>query len=101
MITKADLIVGEYYKCSTTNIFIWGIGDSSFYLGNYCTTFSAEGGGVFSDAERLATDEERHWLDTCIKANKFIPYNEAILSYITNTKDDPELSNILIKLLTQ
>lgn len=25
---------------------------------------------------RLATSEEKHWLNECIKANKFIPFNE-------------------------
>lgn len=103
MITKENLIKGEYYKCGTTNIFIWGINDSSFHLGNNCTTFSV-GGGNFSNAERLATDEERHWLNMCIEANKYIEYEEAILTFNQIkpiTKDDPELSNILIKLLTQ
>ena len=29
-----------------------------------------------------ATPEEKHWLETCIKANKFVSYEEAIKTFI-------------------
>lgn len=51
---------------------------------------------------RLATSEEKHWLKECIKQERHITYDEAMESYSSLiTKDDPELSTILIKLLTQ
>lgn len=54
---------------------------------------------------RLATPEEKHWLDWCILANKYVEYEEAIKHYVGPTivtKEpikDPELDKILIKLL--
>ena len=29
-----------------------------------------------------ATPEEKHWLETCIKADQFVPYEEAMKSFI-------------------
>ena len=31
---------------------------------------------------RLATPEEKHWLNTCIQANKFITFEEAMKTFI-------------------
>jgi len=78
---KQDLIKGEYYVAYNTNIFIWGITDSTYYLGNTCTDFQKKGGN-FYNAKRLATPEEKHWLDECIRLNKFITKEEAIKSFI-------------------
>lgn len=50
---------------------------------------------------RLATLEEIHWLDCCIELGHAISFKEAMKSFKINTKDDPELAKILIKLLTQ
>jgi hypothetical protein len=53
---------------------------------------------------KIASLEEIHWLDCCIVANNFITKEEAMLSYINPSKrsieSDPELEQILIKLLT-
>lgn len=53
---------------------------------------------------RLATPEEKHWLDWCILANKYVEYEEAMKHYIPIVVNkefikDPELDKILIKLL--
>lgn len=53
---------------------------------------------------RLATPQEIHWLECCIEKRIFISFEEALKSFIDpsiNYQQDPELSNILIKLLTQ
>jgi hypothetical protein len=41
-------------------------------------TFNKEGDirSFIKHLKRLATSEEKHWLNECIKANKFIPFNE-------------------------
>lgn len=53
---------------------------------------------------RLATKKEIYWLDECIKQDKFISFEEAMKSFeepiiIYDNKPDPELNEILIKLL--
>lgn len=66
-----------------------------FLLDNHCSAKSEI---------RLATAFEIHWLESCITNNKKISYNEAMLTFVDptiNYQQDPELSNILIKLLTQ
>lgn len=57
------------------------------------------------DNSRLASIQEKHWLNLCIEQNKYIPRLEALkLFNISNPKEpiepDPELEKILIKLLT-
>lgn len=49
---------------------------------------------------KLATSEEIHWLDTCILHDRFIEYEEAMISYCKSINPDSELKQILIKLLT-
>lgn len=39
---------------------------------------------------RLASEEEIHWLDCCIKANEYISFEEALLSFIPIRESDPE-----------
>lgn len=52
---------------------------------------------------RLATLEEKHWLNTCIILNKYVSFEDAMKYYniqpIEKHKADPELDKILIKLL--
>lgn len=89
--------VFEYQKNKTGNI---------KHLQCNKTYYSAWGWNFHTDKTltliRLATDEEKHWLKECIKQERYITYDEAMESYSSLiTKDDPELSNILIKLLTQ
>ena len=43
--------------------------------------------------------EEIEWLNSCIQHNKYITYEES-LKFNQNPKSDPELEQILIKLLT-
>lgn len=104
-----DYYYGEYYDfegwCivkgspaigARPNIYIR---ESSYY------TYTADNKCVADKNIRLATLEEIHWLDVCIEANKYIEYEEAMKTYVKPIEpviqDDPELSNILIKLLTQ
>ena len=50
---------------------------------------------------RLATPQEIHWLDCCIDNNKFVSYEDAMLTFVDlNYQQDSEYNNILIKLLT-
>jgi len=51
---------------------------------------------------RLATDEEIHWFKICFEAKSYIKYEEAMKTFnqIKPTiQDDPNLGEILIKLL--
>ncbi len=52
----------------------------------------------------LATIEEQHWLDCCIKEDNFITKEKAMLSFINPTEiplgPDPSLESIYKKLLT-
>ena len=87
----------EYQKNKTGNI---------KHLQCSKTYYSAGGWNFYTDKTltfiRLATSEEKHWLKECIKQERHITYDEAMESYSSLiTKDDPELSTILIKLLTQ
>ncbi len=54
---------------------------------------------------RLASLEEIHWLEECNLLDKFIPYEEAILSFngiqIINNKITPKLVKIWNKLLNK
>lgn len=51
---------------------------------------------------RLATPQEIHWLDCCINNDKFISYEDVMLTFIEliNYQQDSEYNNLLIKLLT-
>ena len=52
---------------------------------------------------RLATEQEIHWLDCCIKQNTFISYNEAIETFVpfrtSNPEADKDLEPIYKRLL--
>lgn len=91
---KQDLIKGEYYVGTyignTTSEFIWKCyTDKSFnYEFRIITNWSENlsfvkyGTHSWNDNIRLATPEEKHWLDECIRLNKFITKEEAIKSFI-------------------
>jgi len=61
-------------------------------------------GDFTSKVTRLATSEEKHHLKICIESKKYIKYNEAMKYYIKpiepTIQDDPNLGEILIKLLS-
>ena len=116
ILNNEDLIEGEFYYCTNysgkkNNNFIFKCNDikEGVYISDivnnvYKKAFEFE--GTFNGEDiRSATDEEIHWLNQCILADRYIEKNIAMKSYIEPIKpaiqDDPELSNILIKLLTQ
>jgi len=99
MLKKEELITGECYVNSYGNIFIWGIGDSTHYLGNSATEYH-KGGGFFDGAQRLATIEECWWLETCITIGDYIEFERAMGTFRTPKPDaDKDLDIIYKKLL--
>ena len=100
-IKKEELKDGEIYYVSTTYGF-WMIGlvTKSNNGDNSCDSF--RGNATYIDKEeeelikdsswcyeafdrtyRLATLEEKHWLETCIKVDKFITFEEAMKTFVT------------------
>jgi hypothetical protein len=71
MIEIKDLKIGEYYTHSNGNIFRWSNNISDFCLGNFKKNFYTN--ISFDSALRLATKQEKQWLDLCIKHNRFMP----------------------------
>jgi hypothetical protein len=45
-------------------------------------TIFCKNGGFMYENIRLATSEEKHWLESCITADKFITYEEAMKTFI-------------------
>ncbi len=111
-----ELIVGKYYYSENyndrvNNNFILRLDTHSnncIYISDYMNNTHTKcfdlGGGFKNEITRLATIEEIHWFDQCVLANKYVEYEEAMKTFNQvkpTIQDDPELSNILIKLLTQ
>ena len=109
----------ELKDCIPGKCYVWE--DGSFYLNLFKKDLSDYNIDCFIDIRSLsfhklnsrnrnpknireATPEEEHWLWSCKNISEFVDYKTAMLSFVKPniiTKDDPELSNILIKLLTQ
>lgn len=86
---KQDLKVDDYYYAEYSHTTMPGFcivkgtrninrpnlytEDKQFYMKNNC---------MASQNIRLATPEEKHWLDKCIELNKFITKEEAMKSFI-------------------
>ena len=82
---KSDLKLGEIY---------WFVGSNIKFLNKH--SLSTRGYGLnlkskddfrcdwFLDYSNIreATPEEKHWLETCIKADKFVSYEEAMKTFI-------------------
>jgi len=118
MIKNEDLISGKFYYSfeyagTKDNNFIFKY-ENDIKECKYISDFMNKrnkrmnlkfGGNFYNKTTRLATDKEKHHLEVCIDADKYVEYEEAMKSYIKpiepTIQDDPELSNILIKLLTQ
>jgi len=85
---KKDLIKGEIYTSNNGNIVqyeteYYQTGIKGFYIGNNRSTFGKNKDNVFNISKlRLATSEEKHWLEVCIAANSFISYEEAMKTFI-------------------
>jgi hypothetical protein len=112
-------IEGEYYTIETKIngldvIYIWicSYNETKNYLNRLiCYINKEEDSNYMTDSShghddsRLASIQEKHWLDLCIEQNKYIPRLQALkLFNISNPKipiePNPELEQILIKLLT-
>ena len=87
---KSDLKEGEIYKqLDFDYIFLYNKNETynSFNDGTaisttdprYCKRWSAND---FEKDMIEATPEEKHWLETCIKENKFVYYEEAMKTFI-------------------
>ena len=87
---KSDLKEGEIYKQLDFNyIFLYNKNETSDNFNDgtaisttgprYCRKWSANG---FIKPMVEATEEEKHWLETCIKANQFVSYEEAMKTFI-------------------
>ena len=86
---KKDLIIGQIYKHENGNIVKYEFdGDSNnqikgSYIGNKADKFYRKADSNFTISFlKLATPEEKHWLEVCIAANSFISYEEAMKTFI-------------------
>lgn len=93
---KSDLKEGEIYTSKSefnpNNLFIWECSNNNQLIYNfrlYVSNINAQNGNLSLtelshswDNIFEATPEEKHWLETCIKENKFISYEEAMKSFI-------------------
>lgn len=76
-----ELIEGEIYWTDEPKTYIFktnknGKGYSSYIHENCSYRYNNDEIYKWRGNIRLATLEEKHWLNECIKANKFIPFNE-------------------------
>ena len=99
---KQDLIKGEYYvydyiqyyaigkclKSGSVNASCIAGKDTNYNSGNNLWKDGNFGGAV---KFKPATPEEKHWLNKCIEADKYIPYEEAMKTYV-------EQSNLILLL---
>ncbi len=88
MLKLEELIVGEiyYHKLSYEYIFMFIrhdnvdiFGDRFISNNDKYINYGYRNPYIFYTSElRLATQEERDWLNQCIKENRFVPRNEVI-----------------------
>jgi hypothetical protein len=86
---KSDLIKGEVYKHQNGNLVKYQLnGDfnttiKGSFIGNNVSGFYKEATNNFTiSCLKLATPEEKHWLEACIAANSFISYEEAVKTFV-------------------
>jgi hypothetical protein len=86
---KSDLIKNEVYKHQNGNLVKYQLdGDingriKGSYIGNNVSNFYKEATNNFTISYlKLATPEEKHWLEECIAANSFISYEEAVKTFV-------------------
>lgn len=77
-LTVDDLVEGEIYYCLNNTICLWGKKDSTHSINPKSKDFwNAEPGRYTNEyGFRLTTPEEKKWLLTCIKQDKFIEQSE-------------------------
>ena len=88
-IKKEELIIGEVYTHKNGNICrcdqITNMHIIGKHLGNNRDEFRQppkNPGNFLINRMRLATSEEKHWLNECIKLDKFITFEEAMKTFI-------------------
>lgn len=91
---KHELIENEIYICNTITYGIYlmkAVGDlisccnaiqitNNYYVKN--CTFKRESNIHKAFTFKLATPEEKHWLNNCIKEDKFITFEEAVKTFV-------------------
>ena len=92
------MVVGEYYYQENPD---WGYG-YVFKYGSYKSVLTTNvyldswGSNEYSHVLRIATPQERHWLDVCIAAGKFVSKHEAMESFDNSSngkKEDTQKQN--------
>ena len=84
-IKKEELIKGEIYKNTGNNIIFKCINDKTSYgIGfRIINKYFVRNNWFSSNSEYLlATPKEKHWLNCCITADKFITFEEAMKTFI-------------------
>lgn len=95
---KKELIEGEIYYVSTNNFWMIGLVTKSNNGDNCYDSFRGNAIYISKDEDfnkdeswcyeaigrtyRLASSEEKHWLNECIKLDKFITFEEAVKTFI-------------------
>jgi len=85
---KEDLIEGEIYfrkNNNTESLFIFQKNKQNCV--KYCLFITENNlkktwSLIYYDNLRLATPEEKHWLETCIQQDKYVSYEEAMKTFI-------------------
>lgn len=86
-IKKEDLIENEIYVHKNGNIvkykYLSDFGKvCGEYVGESKNIFNNNGGNFVIKKLQLATPQEKHWLNSCITADKFITFEEAMKTFI-------------------
>ena len=85
--TVNSLIEDEIYSCAyETNhqnyVLKYNKSNYAFFINTNSKTFSKSSWSFWIDKKiKIATPEEKHWFLECEKANKFIPYDEAMETF--------------------
>lgn len=93
--SREQLINGEIYVFNDKHLNKIGNKDDNLYISNYICIHNSYYSNIstlnndFSNV-RLATPEEKRWLEACIKANKFISKEEALKQVEVKSEVIPE-----------
>lgn len=80
MILNKDFIDGEIYEHENGNIFKWNtsLTAANYYIGNNKSRFYKDKCFNGQNAECIASDIDKQWLEACIIAGKTVPLKEII-----------------------
>lgn len=104
---KEELIISEIYTSTNGNIvqyetFVDNIHIKGFYIGDKQTMFGKYKSSPFEiNKLRLATPEEKHWLETCIKEYRFVSYDEAMKTFVPEKEESEVLEQPKDKVLEE